>query len=88
MKIDGIGIIGGAQEINKVKHTGRKNSVTGEDAVIVSDKAQLFQTLLNKAKQLPNINENRVKELSVEIEKGDFLVDAGKIARNILFQND
>jgi negative regulator of flagellin synthesis FlgM len=90
MKIDGMPIlpVTGSKEINRIKQTERKTSVSGEDELVVSEKANLFQSLLSKAKELPAFREELVKDLSTQITDGKFNVDVSKIARNILSQND
>ena len=90
MKIDGISTkpINSIQEINRIKPVDKNRAQAGEDAVVVSEKGFFFQTLLNKAKGLPNIRNERVNALTEQIEDGSFKIDAAKIARSILFNND
>lgn len=57
----------------------------GKDQATVSGKAQIFQTLVNKAKDLSDIvDEEKVKALSQAINNGDYQVDSAKIARKLL----
>jgi len=58
------------------------------DGINVSDKGQLFQTLLQKAKEVPEIREDRVKEVANRIQNGQFTIDAQLIANRLLEQNN
>jgi flagellar biosynthesis anti-sigma factor FlgM len=84
MKIDrsSLSPIGGVQAVNRLGQVEKKKSVltTESDKVAVSDKAQVYQTLLQKAKELPSVREDRVSTLAEQIERGEFQVDAQKIA--------
>jgi negative regulator of flagellin synthesis FlgM len=53
------------------------------DKVAVSDKAQVFQALLQKTKELPSVREERVQALTEQIERGEFQIDSQKIAEKL-----
>ena len=80
--------VNGTKEVNRIKQMESKIPLSGEDAVVVSEKANLFYSLLSKAKALPTFREELVNDLSAQIAEGKFKVDVSKIARNILSQND
>lgn len=84
MKIDGSSLspIGSVQAANRLGQVEKKKSFsnTESDKAAVSDKAQVYQTLLKKAKELPSVREDRVSSLAEQIECGEFKVDAQKIA--------
>lgn len=86
MKIDGTSIspVGSVQAINRLKQVSKKTSVSGIDNVDVSDKAQVFQTLLQKAKDIPSVREERIKDIAGQIERGEFQVNSKQIAEKLL----
>jgi len=86
MKIDGTSIspVGSVQATNRLNQTQKKTSVSGADNVAVSDKAQVYQALLQKVKELPSVREERVRTLTEQIESGEFKVDGQKIAEKLL----
>ena len=86
MKIDGTPInpVGGVQATNRLIQTQKKTLVPEADNVAVSDKAQVYQTLLQKVKEMPSVREERVQTLAEEIERGEFKVDGQKIAEKLL----
>ncbi|HZK84528.1 MAG TPA: flagellar biosynthesis anti-sigma factor FlgM [Desulfosporosinus sp.] len=89
MKIDGTSMspIGSVQAANRVNQTQKKTAVSGTDKVAVSDKAQVYQALLQKVKEIPSVREERVRTLAEQIDRGEFKVDANKIAEK-LFSTD
>ena len=86
MKVDGTSItpVGSIQATNRVVSLDKKVAEQGKDGVKVSDKAQIYQTLMQKVKEIPEVREDRVKEVADRINKGEFKVDADAIARGIL----
>lgn len=86
MKIDGKAIapIVSIQATHRVSQSQKKAPLSDIDKVAVSDKAQAYQALLQKAKELPSIREERVRALSEKIERGEFKVDAQKIAEKLV----
>ncbi|AET70318.1 flagellar biosynthesis anti-sigma factor FlgM [Desulfosporosinus orientis DSM 765] len=86
MKIDGtsMGLVGNIQAINRLKQVEKKTIVSGADKIAVSDKAQVYQTLLQKTKEIPSVRAERIQALSDQIEGGEFKIDAGKIADKLL----
>ena len=85
MKIDGTSMspIGSVQATNRLSQTQKKTSVSEADKVAVSDKAQVYQALLQKVKDIPSVREERVRTLTDQIERGEFKVDATKIAEKL-----
>jgi len=85
MKIDGTSLspVGSVQAANRLSRVEKKAAGMGTDKVAVSDQAQVFQALLQKAKELPAVREDRVRELSEQITKGEFRIDADKIAARL-----
>lgn len=86
MKIDGTSMspIGSVQASNRLKPLEKKKPAGQEDNVAVSNKAQTFQALLQKAKELPSIREDRVQALSDQISRGQFEINAQRIANKLL----
>jgi len=86
MKIDGTSMspIGSVQASNRLIQTQKKTQVSEADNVAVSDKAQVYQALLQKVKEIPSVREDRVRVLTEQIERGDYKVDAQKIAEKLI----
>jgi len=85
MKIDGAAMspLGSVQATNRLSQTQKKTSVSEADKVAVSDKAQVYQTLLQKTKEVPSVREERVRTLTEQIDRGEFKVDGQKIAEKL-----
>ncbi len=85
MKIDGTSMspVGSVQASNRLGQVEKKTLVSETDKVAVSDKAQVYQALLLKVKEIPSVREERVQTLSEQIERGDFKIDAQKIAEKL-----
>jgi negative regulator of flagellin synthesis FlgM len=85
MKIDGpfIPPIGSVQASNRINQVEKKITASEADNVAVSEKAQEFQTLLQKIKEIPSVREERVRALAEQIERGEFKIDAHKIAEKL-----
>ncbi|HBP63680.1 MAG TPA: flagellar biosynthesis anti-sigma factor FlgM [Desulfosporosinus sp.] len=86
MKIDGTSMapIGSVQASNRLNQTPKKTLISQADQVAVSDKAQVYQALLQKVKEIPSVREERVRSLSEQIERGEYKVDSQKIADKLL----
>jgi len=82
MKIDGTSMspVGSVQASNRLNQVEKKNQVSEADKVAVSDKAQMYQVLLKKVKEIPSVREERVQTLIDQIQRGDYKVDGQKIA--------
>jgi len=85
MKIDGTSVspVGGVQASTRLNQVEKKTAASGADKVAVSDKAQVCQALIQKAKEIPSVREDRVRTLTEQIERGEFKVDAQKIAEKL-----
>lgn len=86
MKIDRTSMfpVGSIQGVSRLKHVEKKMAGSSTDKIAVSDKAQVFQALLQKAKEIPSVREDRVRALSEQIEGGQFKIDRQKIADKLL----
>jgi len=82
MKIDGTSLspVGSVKAANRLKQVEKKTAVSEADKIAVSDKAQVYQALLQKAKEIPSVREDRVRALTEQIERGEFQVDGQKVA--------
>ncbi len=85
MKIDRTSMspVGSVQASDRLKQVEKKTAASGADKVAVSDKAQVYQALLQKTKEIPSVREERVRDLTEQIERGEFKVDAQKIAQKL-----
>lgn len=88
MKIDGIPPVGGVQPISKTSPVSRDNKSSEQDKVAVSDNAQVFQKLIQKAKELSDIREDKVKAIIEQIARGDFSLDSDSIAESMLSSDE
>jgi negative regulator of flagellin synthesis FlgM len=92
MKVDGTSLsaVGSIQATNRVVSIDKKAAAVGkeQDGVRVSDKAQLYQSLLKKVKEVPEVREDRIREITERINKGEFKVDAQTIADKLLGQEE
>lgn len=90
MKIDGTSLtpVGSIQAANRISSMDKKAAEKAADGVNVSDKAQFYQILLQKVKEVPDVRQDRVKEVTEKINNGQFKVDANAIARSLLFGNE
>lgn len=90
MKIDGTSLtpVGSVQAANRISSIDKKTTEKTSDGVNVSDKAQFYQILLQKVKEVPDVRQDRVKEATDKINNGQFKVDANAIARSLLFGNE
>jgi negative regulator of flagellin synthesis FlgM len=59
-----------------------------KDNLAVSDNAQVFQKLVQKVKELPDIREDKVKAITDQIARGEFSLDAESIAAGMLSLGD
>lgn len=86
MKIDGTAMspLGSVQATNRLSQIEKKTPVSEADKVAVSDKAQAYQALLQKVKEIPAVREDKVRTLSDQIESGTFQVDGQKIADKLV----
>ncbi|KGK90332.1 flagellar biosynthesis anti-sigma factor FlgM [Desulfosporosinus sp. HMP52] len=89
MKIDRTSMspVSGIQAANRLKQVQNKTTASEADKIAVSDKAQVFQSLLQKAKETPSVREERVKALTEQIERGEFQVDSRIIADKLFSQD-
>ena len=85
MKIDGTFTppVGSAQATIRLNQTEKKPPVSEADKVAVSDKAQLYQALLQKVKEIPSVREERVRTLTEQIARGEFKVNGQEIAEKL-----
>lgn len=61
-----------------------KTSSQRSDAVVLSPEAQGLQQTIATIKALPDVRIDRVNELSLKIESGQYQVDASKIADQMI----
>lgn len=88
MKIDGSSMssIGSIQATNRVTSLSPKATLLGQgqDGIKVSDKGQIYQSLLQKVKEIPEVRQDRIREITDQINKGEFKIDAQAIAGKLL----
>ena len=88
MKIDGSSLssIGSIQATNRVASITPKAAIhgQGQDGIKVSDKGQIYQNLLKKVKEVPEVREDRIREITEQINNGQFKIDTQAIAGKLL----
>lgn len=86
MKVDGTPIspITSINTGNRIEQIKNRTLSQGNDLVTVSDKAQIYQTLMQKVKEIPSVREEKVKNLSEQLANGQFQPDTQKIAEKLL----
>jgi len=86
VKIEGTSIspIGSVQATTKVSQVNKNDGGSKQDKLAVSENAQVFQKLLQKLKELPDIREGKVKIIAEQISNGEFKLDADSLATSML----
>lgn len=90
MKVDGsyFSAISSVTSINRLKQLDAKRSLSTKDGVEVSNKANFYKTLLQSIKNIPDIRQERIDEITKEINNGQFKIDTAKIAKGIFNKED
>ena len=76
--------LGKIQAPKKVGKIENHNPSFVQDEVKVSCSGQVFQRLLEKAKALPDVREDKVKMYQEQILRGEFDLDSESIAASLL----
>jgi len=86
MKIDPTSIspVSSVQAASRISSVNRNHKNAEHDKVAVSENAQVFQRLVQKAKELPETREDKVKAIAEQIKRGEFNLDSDSIAASIL----
>lgn len=86
MKIDvgSISPLGKVQAATRLSQVNKSNQGSEQDKIAVSENAQVFQKLVQKLKELPDIREDKVKAITEQIACGEFSIDADSIALSML----
>lgn len=77
-------IYGEQSKVSKSAKSQGGSSSQRPDEVILSTQAQELSQLLRTAKGLPEVREDKVKELSERIAKGEYKVDSRELADRII----
>lgn len=67
----------------KSKEISNDNAIQ-KDAVSISSDAKYLNIALKALKNIPDVREDKVKELTEKIENGTYYIDSKKIAEKIL----
>jgi negative regulator of flagellin synthesis FlgM len=79
-KVYGVELAKSAKGIRETVKSGSQRS----DAVVLSSEAQGLQQKIAAIKALPDVRTDRVNELTLKIESGQYKVDAAKIADQMI----
>ncbi|WP_207858369.1 flagellar biosynthesis anti-sigma factor FlgM [Lucifera butyrica] len=73
-------------EQNKVAKSasGKSVAATPKDEVILSSKAQEFGPMLEKLKNMPEVRQDKVQEISQSLQSGSYQVDSGAVANKMI----
>ncbi len=74
-KTNGVGKTGSASQVQKKK-----------DSLMISDHAKDFQTVLKALKDVPDVRESIVNDLTDRYEKGEYKVEANKVSEHIMYK--
>ncbi|WP_371372086.1 flagellar biosynthesis anti-sigma factor FlgM [Sporomusa aerivorans] len=77
-------IYGEQSKMSKFSKGQSSTSAQQPDEVILSSQAQEFSQILRTAKGLSDVREDKVKELSEQIAKGEYKVDSRELAERII----
>ena len=75
---------GEQSKVNKVNKTEKASPVMKKDEVILSSQVQATPQIYQGIHNIPDIREDKVKELSERIAAGKYHVDAKDIAEKLL----
>ena len=64
--------------------TGKSSSGSGVDAVELSNEGQGLQQVFAAIKAMPDVREDKVRELTPLVDSGQYKVEASKIAEQML----
>lgn len=87
MMINNLHSISNLYSATQTRSTSRSNAASrtqNRDEFVISQTGQDFKTLLNKLKNTSDVREDRVSQLSAQIEAGTYHVSADDIAASIL----
>jgi negative regulator of flagellin synthesis FlgM len=84
--LNGIQPVPNTKNINNAVSIEKPKSTDRTDNMEVSANAQLVQKAIQKAKEIPDIREEKVKELAAKIDAGEFVIDSNTIAKKMLGQ--
>jgi negative regulator of flagellin synthesis FlgM len=90
MKVDGTSIfpVGTVQATGRTEQMKSKPINSVNDQVTVSDKVQGYQNLVEKAKEIPSVRAEKVKEITDLLAEGLYQPDTRKIAEMLLNNPD
>ena len=77
----------GADSVKSGKGVRNTTATTGasrSDQVVLSSEAQGLQQQIAAIKALPDVRQDRVNELTLKIESGQYQVDAAKLADQMI----
>lgn len=83
---DGPKVFGVYSKPNQVGKADKNAAVAGtkKDEITISAPAKDFQTVMKALRKLPDIREDKVKEISFKIQKGDYKVEPKDISERII----
>lgn len=77
-------VYGDQNKITKTAGTEKKGAVQPKDEVILSSNGQEFSHILQAIRNLPDVREDKVKDLSAQLDAGSYSVRARDIAEKIM----
>lgn len=84
MRIDAVNRLYGAYETQAVKKVSSKGQVAPKDEVTLSVEGKDIIAVQKMLKEVPDVREDRVKELKERIASGNYNVSSKEVADKIL----
>ena len=73
-----------SKTVKTVKSENKTTNVSKQDEVVLSSQAQSFSKVLQKAKNMSDVRDDKVKNLSAQVDSGTYSVDSRSIAEKML----
>jgi negative regulator of flagellin synthesis FlgM len=75
---------GDNKTVKAVNSENKTTNVSKKDEVVLSSQAQSFSKVLQKAKNMSDVRDDKVKNLSAKVDSGTYSVDSRSIAEKML----
>ncbi len=71
----------------KIESEIQRSQQPVQDSVQISARKEFVSRLVEKVKEVADIREEKVRDVKLAMEKGEYRIDAQAVARNILREN-
>ncbi len=73
---------------NAMNHINQRNRAERKDRIEISQRARDYQFAINRAKELPDLREEKVASIKAKVQAGAYKVNVEEIADKILNRSD